>query len=108
MRAAFLSGLLCVLGSGAASATPSVFDCTSTAGRAQFLKEINRELEETGKRHRIAELRQPAVNFERSECRFLATYSTGEARRVVVRITRDTQGEVTFEFELGSPSRLLA
>jgi len=97
------SGLLWLLSCGVAGASPSTFDCIDAGRRRQLTAEINSDLERTGVPYRVIELRRAQIDFQRSECRFSALYSTGETRTLLLRILGDVDGVADYELELDEP-----
>ena len=103
MRRSVLTGLSWLLACGFAAASPSTFDCIDADGRTQLMREINSDFERTGVPYRVIELRRAQVDFQRSECRFSALYSTGDIRTLLLRVLGDVDGVAEYELELDEP-----
>jgi len=100
MRVFVLSGFFGLLACGFAPASPSTFDCIDAARRTQLTAEINGDLQRTGVPYTVVQLSRAKVDFQKSECRFSALYSTGEIRTLLLRILGDVDGVAEYELEL--------
>jgi len=100
MRRVVLSGLAWLIASGSALGAPSLLDCIDPVGRQAIIATMNTDLEQVSRSYRIVQLREPQVDFRRSECRFTAAFSTGETRSLVLRIVVEEDGTVDYELEL--------